>query len=221
MSTAGVFAAVNSAIKLADFILDLREVPEELRVFSSLITRVNSDLDEAFRLRRNPAIDARLIATPSQKQWVDSSINDVQKALHDIGVYVENGRLDEEHGKSVGMKTRFEWVVKNHNKIKTRELALATCQRSLLVAIQTMQTLEMTSLMNPMTSMTSMTCSATELPKPPPSYEVSVGRAWRDEEDEKPLRPRPRRKPVSDTTKDEVLREVHEVESNTLSMRDR
>ncbi|EON62945.1 hypothetical protein W97_02171 [Coniosporium apollinis CBS 100218] len=216
MSTAGVFAAVNSAIKLADFILDLREVPEELRVFSSLITRVNSDLNEAFRLRRNPAIDARLIATSSQKQWVDSSINDVQKALHDIGVYVENGRLDEEHGKSVGMKTRFEWVVKTHNKIKTRELALATCQRSLLVAIQMMQTLEMTSLMNPMTSMTPMTCSATELPKPPPSYEASVGRAWRDEEDEKPLRPRPRRKPASDTTKDEILREVHEVESNTL-----
>ncbi|KAJ9664445.1 hypothetical protein H2201_005193 [Coniosporium apollinis] len=213
MSTAGVFAAVNSAIKLADFILDLREVPEELRVFSSLITRVKSDLDEAFRLRRNPAIDCRLIATPSQKQWVDSAITDVQRALHDIGVYIENGRVDEEHGKSVGMKTRFEWVVKNHNKIKTRELALATCQRSLLVAIQMMQTLEMTSLM---TSITPITCLTTELPKPP-SYEASVGRAWRDEEDEKPLRPRPRRKPAPGTTKEEALKHVHEVDSGTLS----
>lgn len=134
----GLFSAINTTFKLAEFCLALKEVESENLVFLKLIARVRKDLDEAFRERREK--ETTLKSTrPGDIDWIDGVILDVQSALNDIGSFIERPRMDVQGGKSVTLKHRFEWVLMNHEKFVSRQLLLATCHQSLLAAINTMK----------------------------------------------------------------------------------
>lgn len=139
ISAAGVFSAIGTTFKLAEFCLALKDVDEDNRVFLTLIDRVRKDLNEALRERREK--EAILNNMPSKRAWIDESIIDTKSALNNIGIYVESARVDVEQGKAVTLKHRFEWVLNNRQKFITREMALATCHKSLLLAIGAMHTL--------------------------------------------------------------------------------
>ena len=131
------FSAVGTAIKLAELCLRLKDVSYENRVFLSLIDRVRKDLNEALRERQGKS--AILQSIPGKRAWIDGAIRDTQQALNEVGRLVEDARIDEEQGKPVTLKHRFDWVLSNHQKFVTKERALATCHQSLLGAITTMQ----------------------------------------------------------------------------------
>lgn len=136
LSAGAVFSAIGTTFKLAEFCLTLKEVSSESRVFLTLIQRVREDLDEALRERHEKS--TLLQKMPGKKAWIDGTIISVRNSLNDIGLLVENARIDVEKGKHVTLIHRFEWVLDNREKFVMREKALSTCHASLLSAIQTM-----------------------------------------------------------------------------------
>ena len=182
LSAATVFSAIATTFKLAEFCLALKEVSSESRIFITLIERVRKDLREALRERHEKS--SILETMPGKRAWIDETIIDVKKSLHEIGVLIENARVDVDKGKSVTLKHRFEWVLSNHNKFVMREMALSTCHASLLGALSAMHTLVMSPGMlsptypqekvsslplSPFASSTSLASNATL--SPPPDYE--------------------------------------------------
>ncbi|KAL9607048.1 MAG: hypothetical protein Q9167_008002 [Letrouitia subvulpina] len=150
------FSAIGTTIKLAEFCLRLKDVSSENRVFLNLISCVRKDLNEALRERREKG--PTLQSMPEKKAWVDEKIQDTQTALNNIGRLVEDARIDEQHGKPVTLKHRFDWVLSNHQKFVTQEHALAAYHRSLLGAITAMQNLPI----------------STSSTLPPPTYNMSM-----------------------------------------------
>ena len=178
LSAAGIFSAITTTFKLVEFCVALKEVSSESRIFVSLIERVRKDLREALRERHEKS--AILQAMPGKRDWIDEAITDIKQILNDIGLLIENARVDVDKGKSVTLKHRFEWVLSNHQKFITREMSLSTCHNSLLSAISAMHTLGMSPAMlspnlpqqtpsmplSPSASSASLTAAV-----PPPYYE--------------------------------------------------
>ncbi|KAL8924093.1 MAG: hypothetical protein Q9208_004230 [Pyrenodesmia sp. 3 TL-2023] len=156
------FSAIGTAIKLAEFCLRFREVGSENRVFLNLIARVRKDLDEALRERLEKAELLKTI--PSKRSWIDGVILDAKQELNNIGRLVEDARVDEQQGKPVSLKHRFDWVLSNHQKFVTEERALATCHQSLLAAMTVMHNLTVPA------GATTSTLSLS-----PPAYQASIG----------------------------------------------
>ncbi|KAL8786420.1 MAG: hypothetical protein Q9195_008219 [Heterodermia aff. obscurata] len=99
LSTATIFSAITTTFKLAEFCLALKEVSSESRIFLSLIERVRKDLREALRERHEKA--AILQAMPGKRAWIDDTITDIKQILNEIGLLIENARVDVDKGKSL------------------------------------------------------------------------------------------------------------------------
>lgn len=177
------FSAIGTAIKLAEFCLRFREVSSENRVFLNLIARVRKDVDEALRERHEKAEVLKII--PSKRSWIDGVILDAQQELNNIGRLVEDARVDEQQGKPVSLKHRFDWVLSNHQKFVTEERALATCHQSLLAAMTVMYNL---------TAPAEATTSALSLS--PPAYQASIGQTLDKLGDDNMLRSPFQRRPT-------------------------
>lgn len=136
-----VVSALGTIFKLAELCLNTEETDEESRIFLTLIDRVRKDLYEALRERREK--EALLRDIPEKRAWIDGSIIDTQTALTDIETYIENAQVSVEDGKAITLQDRYDWVLNNREKLVMREMALATCHRSLLSAIDAMHILQM------------------------------------------------------------------------------
>lgn len=136
-----VVSTLGTTFKLADICLNMEEIDEDSRIFLTLIDRVRKDLYEALRERREK--EAVLRGIPEKRAWIDGSIIDTQTALKDIEIFIENAQVSVEDGKATTLQDRHDWVLNNHEKLITRELALAACHRSLLSAIGVMHILQM------------------------------------------------------------------------------
>ncbi|KAF2497222.1 hypothetical protein BU16DRAFT_560531 [Lophium mytilinum] len=141
--SSSIFTAISTIFGFVDFVTALKEVSDDNRVFISLIERVRHDVDEAFRLRRCRRVADHFASFPRERNWIDGTIMDVQRALNDLGLYVENARIDMDGRVEVKMKNKFEWVLRNQQKLITRQIALSTCHQSLMIAVQAMQGVEM------------------------------------------------------------------------------
>ncbi|ORY19167.1 hypothetical protein BCR34DRAFT_582356 [Clohesyomyces aquaticus] len=169
--SSGAFSSISTVFKFADFVAALNGVPSETDIFVNLIQRVRQDVNEALRLHASSNVADFFETFPHKKVWIDSILLDVQRALNDIGVYVEDVREGGDEGGAARMKHRFEWVLTHHQKLISREIALNTCHQSLMAAIQAMQASEMGAHY-------AASSSAVELPVPqPPTL------PWLQEED--------------------------------------
>ncbi|OCK79535.1 hypothetical protein K432DRAFT_64391 [Lepidopterella palustris CBS 459.81] len=190
-----VFSAIATVVRFVDFVSSLKEVSSENRIFISLIQRVREDIDEASRLRRCPAVTTHFIAYPSKKSWVDNAILDVQRALNEIGLYVESAMVDDNAHGGIKMKQRFEWVLSHHQKLITREISLSTYHQSVMGAINAMQAIEMGG---------GLGGSGASGPAPP-TYQLP-GQQWVDPKDDDILRsPFARKKAVKLHAKNEQM----------------
>ncbi|KAI9662320.1 MAG: hypothetical protein M1821_008487 [Bathelium mastoideum] len=138
-----VFTGINNAFKLAKFCLELKESSEDVRVFGNLINRVRKDRAEAIRRRRETA--ALLEHFPQKKTWIDGTINDIDDVLFQIGLLLEDARLDSQVGKSVKLQHRFEWVLSVKGEFMVKHTLLATCHQSMLSAMAAMDGLKLSS----------------------------------------------------------------------------
>ena len=136
-----LFAGINNAFKLAKFCIELKEASEEVRVFGKLINRVRKDRAEAIRERRKTA--PILDLSPQKRNWIDGTIADVDNALFQIGLLLEDARIDRDVGKSVTLQHRFEWVISIKGEFLVKHLLLSTCHQSLLSAITAMDSIKL------------------------------------------------------------------------------
>jgi hypothetical protein len=137
------FASLSTVFNFVDFALSRKDVSADNQVFVNLIHRVRHDLIEAIRLRSCPAVLSYYELYPEKQTRTDQILLDVQKALNEIGTYMENVRVSGDHGGSVGLKNKFEWVLGHHQKLQTRQGFLSVCHQSLMGTIPLMQQLEM------------------------------------------------------------------------------
>ncbi|KAF2237110.1 hypothetical protein EV356DRAFT_540029 [Viridothelium virens] len=135
-----LFTGINNAFKLAKFCLELKEASEELHVFGALINRVRKDRAEALRVRRETA--AMLEVSPPKRDWVDGTITDIDEVLFQIGLLLEDARLDNEIGKSVKLQHRFEWVLSVKGEFLVKHALLSTCHQSMMSALSAMETMK-------------------------------------------------------------------------------
>ncbi|KAF2101544.1 hypothetical protein NA57DRAFT_72984 [Rhizodiscina lignyota] len=148
MASPGPFDAINTAFRLIEFCMQMKDVSLENRVFVTLIQRVQDDVEEAFRLMRKPEVQEHFNVDPGKQERVESTILSARSAINSIGRFVETVRVDEERNGSIGMLHRFEWVLRHQAKLGSRELELSTCHKSLLSSIGMMQSLELHPLKN-------------------------------------------------------------------------
>lgn len=156
-----IFSGINTAFKLAEFLLSLKEASKEVQVFARLITRVRKDREEALRERYEKA--TILQSYPHKKRYLDEAIKDVDESLLVISRLVEGARVDGERGQAVSLKHRFQWVLSHKEEFMTKQTYLSTCHLSLLHALGAIQGLK-----GPDDD------GATSNIAPPPSYEAPV-----------------------------------------------
>jgi hypothetical protein len=137
------FSSLSTVFNFVDFALSRNDVSADNQVFVNLIHRVRHDLIEAIRLRSCPAVLSYYELYPERQTRIDQILLDVQKALSEIGTYMENVRVSGDNGGSVGLKHKFEWVLSHHQKLQTRQGFLSVCHQSLMATIPLMQQLEM------------------------------------------------------------------------------
>ena len=137
--TTSLLAGINTAFKLAEFGLSLRDAPEEVMVFCGLIRRVREDRAEAGRERRDKA--HILNTLPLKKQWIEGIMIDVDEALFIIGRLVSYGGADGDKTRSMSLKHRCEWVLSKKESFLTKQSLLSTCHQSLSTAIGYMHSL--------------------------------------------------------------------------------
>jgi hypothetical protein len=137
------FSSLSTVFNFVDFALSRNDVSADNQVFVNLVHRVRHDLIEAIRLRSCPAVLSYYELYPEKETRIDQILLDVQKALNDIGAYMENVRVGGDYGGSIGLKNKFEWVLGHHQKLQTRQGYLSVCHQSLMATIPLMQQLEM------------------------------------------------------------------------------
>ena len=136
-------ASIGTVFKFVDFGLTLKAVPDESRLFLALLDRVRADLKEASRERHEKSLT--LESCPGKTAWIDGAIHDTRRALSDFGAQIEGPRVDFQIGRSVTLKHRFEWVLRNNQEFLMMTSRLSTCHASLLGAIAALHTLHVTS----------------------------------------------------------------------------
>ncbi|KAF2746174.1 hypothetical protein M011DRAFT_487676 [Sporormia fimetaria CBS 119925] len=136
-------SSISTAFRFADFASQFQEASSEIGSFVHTIQRVRDDIFIATRLRQSRRIEDYCASHPEERSWIDNILLDVQSALNDMGVYVENVRVAGDEGGAVGIKRKFEWILSHHHKVRDRQTALLVCHQSLSTAINMMQMVEM------------------------------------------------------------------------------
>jgi hypothetical protein len=133
--------SISTALNFADFVTGLSEASSEIRSLVNVIQQVREDISIASRLRASRQVVE--YCRPEERSWIDNVLRNVQEALNDIGVYVEDVRVSGDEGGTVGMRQKFEWVLSHHDKIRDRQPALVLFHQSLSTTISFMHTVEM------------------------------------------------------------------------------
>ena len=142
ISTAAVFAFLNSAIKFSEYAVKLYSVDSENGVFVRMIQRVRLDLEEAERLLCSPSVKSKLIATPGKLPWIKGVILSTKGSLNEIGRWVERVRSDKQGYGSVSWENRIRWVFNDNDKLVNRRMELAASHQALSTVLAYLTPLE-------------------------------------------------------------------------------
>lgn len=144
ISRSSSFASISTALSFADFVTGLHDAPSEIRSLVTIIQRVQADVERALRLRSSPAVRNYCAERLNDKGWIDNALSDAQRALDDVGRYVENVRVSgsSDDATSVKMRSKFDWVLRHHRKVRDRQTTLLFCHQSLSNVINLMQNLQ-------------------------------------------------------------------------------
>jgi hypothetical protein len=138
-----VFSSLSTVFDFADYASSHDKVTSDSEVFVNLLQRVRQDVTEASRLYTSQAVTDYFESWPDKKSYVDAILSDIQRALNDIGVFMETVRVSGDDGGSAGLKRKFEWVLSHHKKLIGKQQNLTVCHQSLMTAVHVMMTAEM------------------------------------------------------------------------------
>ena len=142
ISTAAVFAFLNSAFKFSEYAVKLYSVDSENGVFVRMIQRVRLDLEETERLVHSPSVKSKLITTPGKLPWIKGVILSTKSALNEIGRWVERVRSDKEGYGRISWENRVRWVFNDNDKLVNRRMELGTCHQALSTVLAYLTPLE-------------------------------------------------------------------------------
>ena len=142
LSTAAVFAFINSAFKFSEYAVKLYSVDSENGVFVRMIQRIRLDLEETERLVHSPSVKSKLVATPGKLPWIKGVILSTKGALNEIGRWVERVRSDKEGYGSISWENRVRWVFNDNEKLVNRRMELGTCHQALSTVLAYLAPLE-------------------------------------------------------------------------------
>ncbi|KAL8740300.1 MAG: hypothetical protein Q9190_006983 [Brigantiaea leucoxantha] len=124
-------AGVNSSIKILDLTYQLKAVDEQTADLLNTTAHVNTNVNEARRLRR---LKDGLIGN-DERIWMDRVIDDTEKALRDVAQLIEPARVDKETKQSVNTWNRFLWVFRDSPKVRDKHGRLHMCHQTLTTVI--------------------------------------------------------------------------------------
>jgi hypothetical protein len=142
ISTAAVFAFLNSAFRLSEYAVKLYSVDSENGVFVRMIQRVRLDLEETERLLCSPSVKSKLTATPGKLPWIKGVIMSTKGALNEIGRWVERVRSDKEGYGSISWENRVRWVFNDNEKLVNRKMELSANHQALSIVLAYLAPLE-------------------------------------------------------------------------------
>jgi len=131
VSTAAVFAFLNSCFKFAEYAVKLYGVESENGIFVHLIQQVQLDLEETERLLAVPAVTKKLKSTPEKWRWIRESITRTKASVNEIGKWVEPVRGEQVAYGSVSFRTKVKWIFNDHDKLVTRSAQLRAAHQTL------------------------------------------------------------------------------------------
>jgi hypothetical protein len=135
VSTAAIFAFLNSSFKLAEYAAKLYGVETENGVFVRLIQRIRLDLEETERLLSIPSVKTKLISTPEKLPWIRGVVLSTKSALNEIGRWVERVRAGGAGYGNVSFETRVRWIFGDQEKLISRSLELRACHQTLSIVL--------------------------------------------------------------------------------------
>jgi hypothetical protein len=142
LSTAVIFAFLNSCFRFAEYAVKLYGVESENGIFVNLIQQVQHDLEETERLLSIPDITKKIKNTPDKWCWIQKSIAAAKASLIEIGKCVEPVRGEQEAYGSATFKTKVKWIFKDHDKLVTRSRHLNSVHLSLQTVLGFLTPLE-------------------------------------------------------------------------------
>ncbi|KAJ4293690.1 hypothetical protein N0V90_008974 [Kalmusia sp. IMI 367209] len=149
-----VSPSLSTVFDFAEWASAQGKVSSENEVFVNLLQRVRRDVTEASRLYTSShAVKDYLEAWPDKKTWIETILHDIQRALNDIGLFMETVRVSGDDGGAVGLRRKFDWVMSHHKKLMSKQQYLMLCHQSLMAAVQVMQTAEMNATFDPIYEM--------------------------------------------------------------------
>ncbi|KAL1593704.1 hypothetical protein SLS60_010436 [Paraconiothyrium brasiliense] len=144
-----VFSSLPTVFDFADWVSTQARVSTDNGVFIDLLRRVRQDVTEASRLYTSQAVTEYLDSWPDKKLYIDKILYDIEKALNDIGQFLETVHVTGDDGGTVGLRRKFQWGHSHQKKLGSKQQLLATCHQSLMPAVQLMQAVEMKATFDP------------------------------------------------------------------------
>lgn len=125
-----VAASIITSVRLFEVTYQLKAVDEQTADLLSTARHVDTNLNEARRLRTKVALlDA------GESAWIDGVIEDTDKALRAVAQLIEPARVDKNIKEGINFKQRIMWVFRDNPKVRDKHAGLALCHHSLLTVI--------------------------------------------------------------------------------------
>ena len=125
-----VAASIITSVRLFEVTYQLKAVDGQTADLLSTARHVDTNLNEARRLRTKVALlDA------AESAWIDGVIEDTDKALRAVAQLIEPARVDKNVKEGINFKQRIMWVFRDNPKVRDKHAGLALCHQSLMTVI--------------------------------------------------------------------------------------
>ena len=139
--TTGTITVINGTFTFALTIFRLLEVDEDLKICLQLLTIATRDLNYARQLRTAKFGPKEKEAQKAEFEYIESVIDDMDKATLLLGRLVQVYWVDHEVNNSISVPHRFKWVFKGKDRFAAQQYIFTAAHNSLLSRIESMEKL--------------------------------------------------------------------------------
>ncbi len=126
-----VAASINTSMRIFEVTYQLKAVDEQTADLLSTARHVDTNLNEARRLRRTKVA----LLDAGERVWIDGVIEDTDKALRAVAQLIEPARVDKNVKEGINFKHRIMWVFRDNPKVRDKHAGLTLCHQSLMAVI--------------------------------------------------------------------------------------
>lgn len=126
-----IAAGFNSSFRILEVTYQLKAVGQQVADLLSTTQHVDTNLNEARRLRRvkNPLMNN------GERTWIDAVIDDTEKALRAVQQLIEPARVDTTTKHAINFGHKVLWVFRDNPQVRDKHARLGMCHQSLTTVI--------------------------------------------------------------------------------------